>query len=135
MVDYLLKFVDWIYHIHLFLYCLIKFGLKDAVYYSKRQMDSNVSWARKDINDRKSALNWPRFIGRFFFLDYNHAGLVRSIFRKLRWKYLDWLKKTYRKHNSLYNEIWSKALNDGFSDSEKAYLRDLGLAIAASEEE
>ena len=114
----------WLSHIHLFLYCLIKFGLKDAVYYSRRQMDSNVSWARKDINDRKSALNLPRFIGRLFFLDYNHAGLVL-------------LKGVYHKHYSLHADLYNKAISrEGFSESEINLIKAIAnIAEIASEEE
>lgn len=127
----------WLSHIHLFLYCLIKFGLKDAVYYSRRQMDSNVSWARKDINDRKSALNLPRFIGRLFFLDYNHAGFVRSSCRRLKQSYLVLLKGVYHKHYSLHADLYNKAISrEGFSESEINLIKAIAnIAEIASEEE
>ena len=61
-------------------------------------------------------------------------GFFIGLKRKFDSKLYTFAKTYYRKHTSLYSEIWSKALNDGFSRSEKAYLRDLGLAIAAEEE-
>ena len=100
-------------------------------------MDSNVSWARKDINDRKSVLNWPRFIGRLFFLDYNHAGLVRSSCRRLKQSYLVLLKGVYHKHYSLHADLYNKAISrEGFSESEINLIKAIAnVAEIASEEE
>tara|TARA_B100000287_G_scaffold150823_1_gene142641 strand:+ start:4768 stop:5436 length:669 start_codon:yes stop_codon:yes gene_type:complete len=125
----------WLSHIHLFLYCLIKFGLKDAIYYSKRQITSNIQWARKDINDKDSGLNWPLFISRIFFLDYHSAGFFRTRLRRIRWAYLDWLKSAYRKHTSFYTDLTNKALREGFSDTELHVIKAVADAAREVEEE
>ncbi len=125
----------WLSYVNLFFHSWYKQGLKTAIYYIKEQLRSHKNWSRVDINDHSTKVQWGKYIGQFLFLDNYSKGFFVGLKRKFQHKLYDFSKTYYRKHTSLYSEIWSKALNDGFSESEKSYLRDLGLAIAASEEE
>lgn len=125
----------WLSHLVLFFHSFWKLGWKSAKFYFVEGIRSHINWSRVDINDRDSKFLWGRFIARLFFLDNHSKGFFYGIYRKLKGKLYDFCKKYYRSQTSLYSEIWHKALNDGFSESEKAYLKDLGLALAQAEEE
>ena len=56
-------------------------------------------------------------------------------YRRIKWKYLDCLKTAYRKHNSLYTDLTTKAMREGLSDTEKHVIKAIASAITASEEE
>ena len=125
----------WLSYVNLFFHSWYKQGFKTAKNYIKEQLRSHKNWSRVDINDHSTKVQWAKYITQFLFLDNHSKGFFVRLQRKFQSKLYNFSKTYYRKHTSFYNEIWSKALNDGFSESEKAYLRDLGLAIAASEEE
>jgi len=125
----------WLSYITIFFHSWYKQGWKTAKFYLREQFRSHLNWTRVDINDHNTPVRWGKFFFQLFFLDNHSKGFVVGIKRKFQSKLYNFSKNYYRSQTSLYSEIWYKALNDGFSESEKAYLKDLGLALAQAEEE
>jgi len=125
----------WLSYITIFFHSWYKLGWKKAKYYLVEQFRSHINWSRVNINDHKTPVQWGKFFFKLFFLDNNSKGFVVGLKRKFQSKLYNFSKNYYRSQTSLYSEIWYKALNDGFSESETAYLKDLGLALAKAEEE
>lgn len=119
----------WLSYVTIFFHSWYKQGWKTAKYYLREQLRSHKNWSRVDINDHSTKVQWGKYIGQFFFLDNHSKGFFVGLQRKLHSKLFTLAKNYHRKHSSLYNEIWQKAINGELSESEKAYLKDLGLAL------
>jgi len=119
----------WLSYLNIFFHSWYKQGWKTAKYYLREQLRSHKNWSRVDINDHSTKVQWGKYIGQFFFLDNHSKGFFYGLVRKFQSKLFTLAKTYHRKHSSLYNEIWSKAINGELSESEKAYLKDLGLAL------
>ena len=119
----------WLSYVTIFFHSWYKQGWKTAKYYLKEQLRSHKNWSRVDINDHSTKVQWGKYIGQFFFLDNHSKGFFYGLVRKFQSKLFTLAKNYHRKHSSLYNEIWQKAINGELSESEKAYLKDLGLAL------
>ena len=119
----------WLSYLTIFFHSWYKQGWKTAKYYLREQLRSHKNWSRVDINDHSTKVQWGKYIGQFFFLDNHSKGFFYGLVRKFQNKLFTLAKNYHRKHSSLYNEIWQKAINGELSESEKAYLKDLGLAL------
>ena len=119
----------WLSYLTIFFHSWYKQGWKTAKYYLREQLRSHKNWSRVDINDHSTKVQWGKYISQFFFLDNHSKGFFYGLVRKFQSKLFTLAKTYHRKHSSLYNEIWSKAINGELSESEKAYLKDLGLAL------
>ena len=119
----------WLSYLTIFFHCWYKQGWKTAKYYLREQWRSHKNWSSVDINDHSTKVQWGKYISQFFFLDNHSKGFFYGLVRKFQSKLFTLAKTYHRKHSSLYNEIWSKAINGELSESEKAYLKDLGLAL------
>ena len=119
----------WLSYLTIFFHSWYKQGWKTAKYYLREQLRSHKNWSRVDINDHSTKVQWGKYIGQFFFLDNHSKGFFYGLARKFQSKLFTLAKNYHRKHSSLYNEIWQKAINGELSESEKAYLKDLGLAL------
>lgn len=125
----------WLSYITIFFHSWYKQGWKTAKFYLREQFRSHISWSRVDINDKTTPIVWSKFIGRFFFLTNHSKGFFVTLQRKFSSKLFNLAKNYHRKHSSLYNEVWQKAISGELTDSEKAYFMDLGEALRHYEEE
>jgi len=129
----------WLSHLNLFFSTLYYQGFKTAVTESKWQIESNLRWARENINDNTTPINWKQVIVKLIFLDYASKGFTLSTYRKVsnafntkRFKLAEYY---YRKDRTLYSEIWDKAFNDNLSVEDKNLIKALSSAFAQLEEE
>ena len=125
----------WLSYVTIFFHSWYKQGWKTAKFYLTEQWRSHKNWSRVDINDKNTPIQWSKFIGQLFFLDNHSKGFFYGLVRKFRSKLFDLAKNYHRKHSSLYNEVWQKAIEGKLTDSEKAYFMDLGNALRHYEEE
>lgn len=124
----------WLSYLNLFFTTLIQQGWSKAKSECKHQLETHLRWSKTELNNSDAKVDWIKFVGRIFFTDHSYAG-SRFYYRRIKWKYLDWLKKAYRKHNSLYTDLTTKAMREGLSDTEKHVIKAIASAITASEEE
>ena len=125
----------WLSYINLFFNAWYKLGLKKAIYYVKRQAKGHIDWSREDINDSTSKVIWSSVIFSFFFLTNAFKGKFNRIKNLYKRKKFTLAKSYYRKHRSLYSEIWENSVSGKLSESERSLIKDLGAAFTSLEEE
>ena len=120
----------WLSYVTIVLHSWYKQGWKSAKYFAKEQFRSHKTWSRVNINDKTTPVQWGKFFYRLFFLNNAHRGWFTRTNRYFKSKMYQFTYKYYRKHSSLYNELWKRVLENDLSHAEKALIIDLGASLA-----